>query len=66
MAVGWALLDMNAEMQREVQGISFEAEKENIEGKPKTIVNPCPKCGDELQFQGGCNICKTCGWTKCD
>ena len=65
MAVGWALLDMNAEMQREVQGITFEAESETA-SKSKTIINPCPKCGDELQFQGGCNICKTCGWTKCD
>jgi ribonucleoside-diphosphate reductase, adenosylcobalamin-dependent len=64
MAIGWALIDMHQEMQREVQGITVEAEKENA--KPKTILNPCPKCGDELQFQGGCNICKSCGWTKCD
>ncbi len=66
MAVGWALLDMHAEMQREVQGITFEAEMEQKESKSKEISNPCPKCGDELQFQGGCNICKSCGWTKCD
>ena len=62
MAVGWALLDMYQEMQREVQGIPFEpVKKEN-----KRALNPCPKCGDELQFQGGCNICKSCGWTKCE
>ncbi|MDY0224824.1 MAG: adenosylcobalamin-dependent ribonucleoside-diphosphate reductase [Candidatus Methanomethylophilaceae archaeon] len=62
MAVGWALLDMSQEMQREVNGITFEPKKE----ENKKIVNPCPKCGEELQFQGGCNICKACGWTKCD
>ena len=62
MAVGWALLDMSQEMQREVNGITFEPKKE----ENKKIVNPCPKCGEELQFQGGCNICKVCGWTKCD
>ncbi|MDD3379200.1 MAG: adenosylcobalamin-dependent ribonucleoside-diphosphate reductase [Candidatus Methanomethylophilaceae archaeon] len=62
MAVGWALLDMYQEMQREVNGITFEPKKE----ENKKIVNPCPKCGEELQFQGGCNICKACGWTKCD
>jgi len=66
MAVGWGLLDMHAEMQREVKGISFEAERESVTTKSKVVVNPCPKCGDELQFQGGCNICKACGWTKCD
>lgn len=26
----------------------------------------CPKCGAELIHEGGCNICKNCGWTKCD
>lgn len=26
----------------------------------------CPQCGDELLFEGGCNICKSCGWSKCD
>jgi ribonucleoside-diphosphate reductase alpha chain len=66
MAVGWGLLDMHAEMQREVKGITFEAEKEKNDAAPKVMVNPCPKCGDELQFQGGCSICKSCGWTKCD
>ncbi len=62
MAVGYALIDMHQEMQREVKGIPFEASK--IE--KKTVINPCPKCGEELQFEGGCNICKSCGWTKCD
>lgn len=26
----------------------------------------CPECGSMLQQEGGCNICKNCGWTKCD
>jgi ribonucleoside-diphosphate reductase alpha chain len=26
----------------------------------------CPVCGDELTFSGGCNMCKSCGWSKCD
>ena len=29
------------------------------------INNPCPMCGEELAFEGGCNICKACGWSKC-
>lgn len=28
--------------------------------------NPCPNCGSELQFSGGCNTCPNCGWSKCD
>lgn len=28
--------------------------------------NPCPDCGEELIFEGGCNICHHCGFSKCD
>lgn len=62
MAVGWALTDMYSEMQAQIKGI----DEEEPEEKPREVLNPCPKCGAELEFQGGCNICKSCGWTKCD
>lgn len=26
----------------------------------------CPECGAELQMTGGCNVCSSCGYTKCD
>lgn len=26
----------------------------------------CPQCGAKLEHEGGCDICKDCGWTKCD
>lgn len=25
----------------------------------------CPECGEQLVFEGGCNVCKNCGWSKC-
>ena len=25
----------------------------------------CPECGEPLVFEEGCNICKSCGWSKC-
>ncbi len=62
MAVGWALTDMYNEMQAQIKGMSGEDGGD----KRREVVNPCPKCGAELEFQGGCNICKSCGWTKCD
>ena len=62
MAVGWALTDMYKEMQAQIHGIPDEGPEEN----PMEIKNPCHNCGAELEFQGGCNICKSCGWTKCD
>ena len=26
----------------------------------------CPDCGEELIFEGGCAVCKNCGYSKCD
>ena len=26
----------------------------------------CPECGAELSNTGGCNICPSCGYSKCD
>jgi len=62
MAVGWALMDMYKEMQAQLKGVKGE-EPEEVK---REIRNPCPKCGAELEFQGGCNVCKSCGWTKCE
>lgn len=25
----------------------------------------CPECGKPLSFEGGCNICRSCGYSKC-
>ena len=62
MAVGYALREMDTEMKKQL-GLLKEPEKE---AGPEKIINPCPNCGDELKFEGGCNICKSCGWTKCE
>lgn len=63
-AVGKALLDMYKEMQEDLGNIeSFEEEVETIVVKAK---NPCPECGEDLIFEGGCNVCRNCGYSKCD
>jgi ribonucleoside-diphosphate reductase alpha chain len=33
---------------------------------PSIIKPTCPECGEPLVFEGGCNLCKACGWSKCD
>lgn len=68
VAIGNALLEMYEEMMDEV---SFS----DIEEKELEVITPkivpvskakCPQCGGELVFEGGCNTCKNCGWSKCD
>lgn len=73
VAVGNALLDMYKEMQSEIGEENEETtrsahknktNKNMPEGKVKAT--PCPECGSPLVFEGGCNTCKNCGWSKCD
>ena len=42
----------------------YEDSKSQIEDIPTKPT--CPECGEPLIFEGGCNICKACGWSKCD
>lgn len=78
VAIGNALLDMYYEMKNEI----YEDENEEIYINTKKIVKSpvfknelrkeqikkpiCPECGGELIFEGGCNTCKDCGYSKCD
>lgn len=68
VAIGNALLEMYEEMMDEVSFSDVE-EKELEVITPKIIPvskAKCPQCGGELVFEGGCNTCKNCGWSKCD
>lgn len=68
VVIGNALLEMYEEMMDEV-GFSDIEEKELEVITPKIVPvskAKCPQCGGELVFEGGCNTCKNCGWSKCD
>ena len=71
VAIGNALIDMYKEMQDEISDDSDEVI--DIPTQPKKKINvdksktaKCPQCGGNLVFEGGCNTCKDCGWSKCD
>ena len=63
VAVGNALLEMYAEMQTDTV-VPLYANDKPIEYEVAKPV--CPECGAELIFEGGCNTCKSCGYSKCD
>lgn len=64
MAVGNALIDMYKEMQEE---LGFKERTKDVKPTPKNQHSHlCPQCGEALIFEGGCNICKSCGWSKCE
>ena len=71
MAVGNALLNMWEEMQSELSNNRHEydtavdkSECAYFEDSDNNDVK-CPECGEPLIHEGGCDICKACGWSKC-
>lgn len=69
VAIGNALIDMHNEIMSDLID-DYEEDKQPVKiTKPVQIVSSiakCPQCGGNLVFEGGCNTCKDCGWSKCD
>jgi ribonucleoside-diphosphate reductase alpha chain len=61
-AIGYALKDLYAKAKE----LRLDADDEDDIGDENTSMPKCPECGMPLIQEGGCNICKNCGWTKCD
>lgn len=77
MAVGNALMEMWKEMKERIEkGNSIIAlansDSQIPSSESRTSFNPeidngakCPECGSNLIQEGGCVICKSCGWSRC-
>lgn len=73
MAIGNLLV----QMQKEIIEIDTDNNKKteknkgninSLKSKQSKIYDSiyCPVCGDKLVFEGGCNNCHNCGYSKCD
>lgn len=68
VAIGYALMEMYKELQRELSAPKKPVEQvqpaqnaeENLIESPK-----CPKCGEPIQMVEGCMTCPSCGYSKC-
>ena len=77
MAVGNALMEMWKEMKERIEkGNSIIALANSDSQIPSSESRPsfnpeadngakCPECGSDLIQEGGCVICKSCGWSRC-
>lgn len=69
VAIGNALVEMHKEFMDKYVISDTEhftqAAAEDIEQHDADKAK-CPQCGSELVFEGGCNTCKNCGWSKCE
>lgn len=76
-ALGNAMLDLYDKIQNRVFDDSDSAETDYpheslpYEETPDMLVDccengeVCPECGAKIVYEGGCNICKSCGWSRC-
>lgn len=79
-AIGYALKDLHEKMhdryfpeceecvmdcEDDIEYETFEL-KANNQTVITTTIAKCPECGEPLIFEGGCNTCKACGYSKCD
>lgn len=70
-AIGHALKDLLNKMN-EMRTVEIDSECSEDSNDSSNDINQnnnaakCPECGEKLAFEGGCNSCKSCGWSKCD
>ena len=73
MAIGNALVEMWEEMQKDLNQdkstskvISNQKKQNDVNQINTNSSAICPECGEHLVFEGGCNSCKNCGYSKCN
>lgn len=74
VAIGNALIDMYEETMNDIYDDTIITEETSVQttkdsSKETSIADnllKCPQCGGNIIFEGGCNTCKECGWSKCD
>ena len=68
---GKAISEVKEEMKMADPGIALamkpmsDAEMQSM-AKLLKVLNRCPECGEPLTHEGGCDICKNCGWSHCN
>jgi len=44
---------------------NMESKEVNKIKKPETTFSKCPECGKKIEHEGGCLVCRECGFSKC-
>ncbi|MGF6374999.1 ribonucleotide reductase alpha subunit [Clostridiales Family XIII bacterium PM5-7] len=44
----------------------YEEFEDEIKVSEEASSGECPECHEDISYEGGCVVCKYCGWSKCD
>ena len=56
---------MEIENSKKQPSTLLTSHTEVVQDKSKDNISKCPECGNELEFDSGCVVCRSCGWSKC-
>ena len=67
-AIANVLKEILEEVKTQQEELEKEESKEVVATETHNATNneKCPECGDKVRFEGGCVICPSCGWSKCN
>ena len=64
-AIGRAILDMHKQIMNNV--INYDPSIEQYDKQDHNNNEcKCPECGEPIIQEGGCVLCRNCGWSKCN
>lgn len=62
-------MNISADVESSINDFAYTAEEELddviVSDELSEKNNVCPECGSILEHEGGCNICRNCGYSKC-
>lgn len=67
-AIGYALERLNKQYKEMFVDYEEDVSKVDVAPPPTIIIDDdmiCPECGEPLYHEGGCDVCRSCGYSHC-
>ncbi|MEJ5361011.1 MAG: vitamin B12-dependent ribonucleotide reductase [Spirochaetota bacterium] len=58
-------INPDAEQSESVNDMHKNIAETNGKGSDTVMVGVCPECHGPLEFEGGCSVCRMCGFSRC-